>query len=153
VVVLTLIVGVAWAAWALDIYLVKTSPHWGQREIMVAYYANRANPEEPLVAYQMNWKGENFYTGNRIPAFVSSGAKFKDWIGKEKAKGATTMFFVTEHGRAKSLQGELGEGVASFEKVTDRRLNNKFAIFKAVFGTGGSKPPVEAIDTGEETDG
>ena len=26
----------------------------------------------------MNWKGENFYTGNRLPAFVSTGAKFKN---------------------------------------------------------------------------
>ena len=34
VVAITLIVGYAWALWALDIYLVKTAPHWGQREII-----------------------------------------------------------------------------------------------------------------------
>ena len=27
----------------------------------------RGSAEEPLVAYQMNWKGENFYTGNHDP--------------------------------------------------------------------------------------
>jgi len=152
-VVIMAVVAVAWSAWGLNIYLVKTSPHWGQREIMVAYYALRANPSEQLIAYQMNWKGENFYTSNRIPAFVSSGQKFKDWIAQERGKGVTTMFFVTEPGRSKSLQGELGEGVASFEKMTDKRVNNKFAIFRAVFGVGGEKPPVEAIDTGEDTEG
>ena len=153
VVVVSLVLSLAWAAWALDIYLVKTSPHWGQREIIAAYYADRASPDDQIVAYQMNWKGENFYTSNRIPAFVSSGTKFKDWIKKEKERGVTTMYFVTEHGRAKSLESELGEGVASFEKVTDKKLNNKFAVFKAKFGPGGQAAPKEDIDTGEEDDG
>ena len=33
-------------------------------------------PRRELVAYQMNWKGENFYTGNHVPAFVSTGSTF-----------------------------------------------------------------------------
>jgi 4-amino-4-deoxy-L-arabinose transferase-like glycosyltransferase len=139
VVAISLIVGYAWALWALDIYLVKTAPHWGQREIIEAYYRDRASPEERIVAYQMNWKGENFYTSNRIPAFVSSGQKFKDWIKKQKEQGVTTLYFVTEHGRSNGLKNELGSGIASFKKITDKKLNNKFAIFKVQFGAG---PPI-----------
>ncbi|MFW5740895.1 MAG: hypothetical protein ACOC1F_11070, partial [Myxococcota bacterium] len=132
VVAISLMVGYLWAAWALDIYLVKTSPHWGQREIIAAYYADRESPEQQIVAYQMNWKGENFYTSNRIPAFVSTGKKFKDWIKDEQKRGVKIMYFVTEHGRSRGLQNELGS-VASFEKITDTKLNNKFAIFKVRF--------------------
>ncbi len=153
VVAITLVMSLAWAAWGLDIYLVKTSPHWGQREIIAAYYADRSSPEEQLVAYQMNWKGENFYTSNRIPAFVSSGQKFKDWIKKEKDRGVKTMYFVTEHGRARGLESELGEGVASFTKITDKKLNNKFAIFKAEFGASGKAPKAEEPESEGRDDG
>ena len=120
-------VAVAWTAWGIDIYLFKAAPHWGQRETILAYYAARKGPEEPFVAYQMNWKGENFYTGNHVPAFVSSGAKFKTWIAEQKAKGVHVMFFTTEHSRASSLKSELG-AIKDFKILTTRALNNKFML-------------------------
>jgi 4-amino-4-deoxy-L-arabinose transferase-like glycosyltransferase len=126
------VVALAWTAWGLDVYLVNCSPHWGQRETILAYYAARKGPQEPFVAYQMNWKGENFYTGNRVPAFVSSGAKFKSWIADEKKKGTRVMFFTTEHSRMSSLKGELGP-VKDFKLITDKKLNNKFGVARAVF--------------------
>jgi len=125
-------VAVLWTAWGLDVYLVKTSPHWGQRETILAYYATRKGPEEPFVAYQMNWKGENFYTGNRVPAFVSSGSKFKNWIAEQKKKGTRVMFFTTEHSRIAALKSELGP-VKDFKVITDRALNNKFTLARAKF--------------------
>jgi hypothetical protein len=54
-VVLLLSLGVWVAAWGIDIYFVRTAPHWGQRETILEYYRRRARPEEPLVAFQMNW--------------------------------------------------------------------------------------------------
>ncbi len=121
-----------WAAWGINVYLVKCAPHWGQRETILAYYKDRPGPEAPLVAYQMNWKGENFYMGNRVPAFVSSGQKFKDWLEAEKKKGVTTMYFTTEHGRKGSLQSELGNP-KDFEVLTGPELNNKFMLARARF--------------------
>ena len=125
-------VSVLWTAWGLDVYLVNAAPHWGQRETILAYYAARKGPEEPFVAYQMNWKGENFYTGNRVPAFVSSGAKFKSWIAEQKKKGTKVMFFTTEHTRIAALKSELGP-VKDFKVLTDRELNNKFTVARAAF--------------------
>jgi len=124
------VVALLWTAWGLDVYLVKASPHWGQRETILAYYAARKGPEEPFVAYQMNWKGENFYTGNRLPAFVSSGAKFKSYISEQKKKGTKVMFFTTEHSRIAALKSELGP-VRDFKLLTDRELNNKFTVARA----------------------
>jgi 4-amino-4-deoxy-L-arabinose transferase-like glycosyltransferase len=125
-------VGVLFAGWGLDVYFVKTSPHWGQRETMLAYYREHQKIPGPIVAYQMNWKGENFYTGNALPAFVSSGKKFQDYILEQKKKGVKTFYFVTEHGRTGSLANELG-GPRIFDKLTTPELNNKFGLVRATF--------------------
>lgn len=129
---LFLAVSVMWAAWGVNVYLFRAAPHWGQRETVMAYYKDRPGPEAPLVAYQMNWKGENFYTGNHVPAFVASGQKFKDWVAAERAKGVTTMYFTTEHGRIGSLKSELGNP-KDFTKITNEELNNKFFIARVRF--------------------
>jgi 4-amino-4-deoxy-L-arabinose transferase-like glycosyltransferase len=124
-----LLAGVAFwaAAWATNVYVPLVAPHWGQRETVIEYYKRRQSPDELLVAYQMNWKGENFYTGNRIPAFVASGAKFKSFIEEQREEGAKVMFFTTEHSREASLKSDLGK-VRRFERLTDKALNNKFFL-------------------------
>lgn len=121
-----------WALWAIDVYLIEIAPHWGQRETIAAYYKHRSGPGQLLVAYQMNWKGENFYTGNRVATFVSSGQAFKDWIEKQKTKGVRSLYFTTEHSRIPSLKKELGS-VRSFDQLTTKRLNNKFMLAKVTF--------------------
>ena len=118
-----------WAVWGLDVYMVKTAPHWGHHEVMQAYYADRKGPEEPLVAYQMNWKGENFYTGNKVPAFVSSGANFTTWVKQQKDKGTRVIYFVTEHSRTGGLRSEAG--AKAYKEVTDKNLCNKFVLVRA----------------------
>lgn len=120
-------VGVWSAAWMIDVYVVKVAPHWGQRETIFEYYRRRKGPEEPLVAYQMNWKGENFYTGNHVPAFVASGAKFKSWLTEQKESGTRVVYFTTEHSRESSLKMDLGK-VTRFERLTTKALNNKFFL-------------------------
>jgi hypothetical protein len=121
--------GVVWAMWGLDVYMTQTAQHWGQHEVIAAYYADRASSDEILVAYQMNWKGENFYTGNHIPAFVSTGSNFTNWLKKKKDEGAKVMYFVTEHGRIGGLKGEVG--AKKYTEVTDKVLCNKFILVRA----------------------
>ena len=78
----------------------------------------------------MNWKGENFYTGNRLPAFVTSGSKFKHWLKAQRLSGTRVVFFLTEHGRFSTLQSELGDDFR-LTRVTDASLNNKFTLARA----------------------
>jgi 4-amino-4-deoxy-L-arabinose transferase-like glycosyltransferase len=125
-------VSVLWCAWGVNVYHFKTAPHWGQRETMLAYYKHRAGPQEPLVSYQMNWKGENFYTGNRTPAFVASGQRFKDWIEEQKRQGVRVMYFTTEHGRIGALKGEIGPHKTA-DVITTPELNNKFMVVRVEF--------------------
>jgi len=126
------VVGVLFAAWGIDVYFMKTSPHWGQRHTVLAYVKANTEIPGPIVAYQMNWKGENFYNGNAIPAFVSSGKKFQDYMLDQKKKGIRTFYFMTEHGRMGSLANELG-GPRHFEKLTTPELNNKFGLVRVKF--------------------
>jgi len=125
-------IAVLWTAWGVDRYLVLVAPHWGQRETLLAYYLYRQHPDEPFVSYQMNWKGENFYTGNRTPAFVSSGEPFKDWIAGEKQRGVKVMYFTTEHSRVPTLKRELGNP-KDFEVLTTPELDNKFMLARVRF--------------------
>jgi 4-amino-4-deoxy-L-arabinose transferase-like glycosyltransferase len=117
------------ALWGTDVYFVKVSPHWGQRELLEAYYRDRKDASEQVVAYQMNWKGENFYSSNHIPAFVSSGATFTTWLKTQREKGSKVMYFVTEHSRTGGLRSEVGG--KNYKEITDRRVNNKFVLVRA----------------------
>jgi hypothetical protein len=119
--------GLIAAVFGVNVYLVRLSPHWGQRETILEYYRRRSGPEEPLIAYQMNWKGENFYTGNRLPAFVRSGTAFKNYLKEQREKGVRVIFVSTEHSRTNSLKSELGS-VKKFEPLTTMALNNKFFV-------------------------
>jgi hypothetical protein len=120
------------SAWVVNVYFVSASPHWGQRELFEAYYRLRASPNEPVVAYQLNWKGENFYTSNHIAVFVSSGEKFRVWVSQQREKGIRTMYFVTEHRRMDALHGELGRP-PRFELLTEETVNNKFGLARVTF--------------------
>jgi 4-amino-4-deoxy-L-arabinose transferase-like glycosyltransferase len=129
VVIACLALSLAWAGWGLDVYMLKIAPHWGQREVILAYYTNRVGPEEPLVAYHMNWKGENFYTGNHVSTFVSSGAPFATWLKAQREKGVRAVYFVTEHGSVGGLKGEVVP--KDLREVTTKEQNNKFVLVRA----------------------
>jgi 4-amino-4-deoxy-L-arabinose transferase-like glycosyltransferase len=118
-----------WSVWGLDVYMQRTAQHWGQHEVIAAYYADRQSPAEQLVAYQMNWKGENFYTGNHVPAFVSTGGTFTTWLKKQRDAGVKVMYFITEHGRIGGLKSEVG--AKAYREVTDKVLCNKFVLVRA----------------------
>jgi 4-amino-4-deoxy-L-arabinose transferase-like glycosyltransferase len=116
----------------LDVYLVRTAPNGGQRGVFEAYYRARgAGPAAPLVAYQLNWKGENFYTGNNIAVFVSSGAPLRAYLDRRKERSDRTVYFVTERNRVGNLRTELGT-VRSFEEITDRAVSHEFSLVRAV---------------------
>ncbi|HEX2676110.1 MAG TPA: glycosyltransferase family 39 protein, partial [Polyangiales bacterium] len=94
--------GFTLTVWSLDVYMVDLAPHWSQAELVDRYYAERKSAKEPLIAWQMNWKGENFYTGNRVFVFVDlDNKKLEEWI---KGHKGTHAFFVLEHVRLDRLK-------------------------------------------------
>jgi hypothetical protein len=116
-----------WCAFVVNVYFSRAAPHFGQRELLLAYYAHRTDPRQPIVAYQMNWKGENFYTGNRVSVFVTSGAPFQRYLDGLRARGERVMFVMTEHRRKSLLLEELGP-VRHFRALTTSDVNSKFLL-------------------------
>jgi hypothetical protein len=117
----------SFSVFALDVYMMDLSPHWSQEKLIERYYRERKGPQEPLVAWQMNWKGENFYSGNRVAVFVSLNNKeMTGWM--DERKGVTT-YFLLEHGRLPRLKTVLGS--RKVRPLSTERDNNKFVLVKA----------------------
>lgn len=114
------------SAWALNVYLIDLSPHWSQRELVKRYYEERGGKEEPLIAWQMNWKGENLYTGNRVHVFTQiDNKKVTKWMEQNPGRRA---YFVLEHSRMASFKRLMGK--RSIEELTNLRDNNKFILVR-----------------------
>jgi hypothetical protein len=74
----------------------------------------------------MNWKGENFYTGNRVSVFVDlNNSKVEGWIEKRKGSNA---FFVLEHGRLDRFKKMVAP--RKVDELTRERDNNKFLLVR-----------------------
>jgi 4-amino-4-deoxy-L-arabinose transferase-like glycosyltransferase len=121
----------------LDDYMRTVAPFWSQKDLIATYYKNRRSPEERLIAFQMYWRGETFYTKNEIyegPAedrtvFDQDGAdeKLKDWIARNRGH---RHFFLFEHGQRARLQQLLPLEAQPTFKILDE-TNNKFSVAQA----------------------
>jgi len=117
-------VAVLFCAWGLNVYMVDLSDHWGIRVLTQRYYADRESSDEPLVAWQMNWKGENFYTGNRAHVFAESDNKrIREWLEQNEEQRA---YFVLEHKRLGNFK-KLVPG-REIRELSDKRDHNKFLL-------------------------
>jgi 4-amino-4-deoxy-L-arabinose transferase-like glycosyltransferase len=125
-------VATVFAVFALDVYFPAVAPHFGQRETSLRYYVESTKNPGPLIAYQMNWKGENFYNGNQVAIFAESGKPFRDWLAKRRKQGQSTFYVVLLANRFSSLQSELGE-TKTLDALTTPEENNKFVLYRAVY--------------------
>ena len=80
----------------------------------------------------MNWKGENFYTGNRVAVFPAGG-KIPTWVEARRQAGARSVFFLTEPSRVEVLRKELGSP-KGFVVLTGAADNNKFVLVRVTYG-------------------
>jgi 4-amino-4-deoxy-L-arabinose transferase-like glycosyltransferase len=116
----------------LDSYMQRCGSDGGQRDVLATYYADRPPKDRaPLVAYQLNWKGENFYSGNNLAIFITSGARMKTYLDTRRASDERTVYFVTERGRVRTLQDELG-AVQSFRELTSATVSHEFSLVRVV---------------------
>jgi len=118
----------------------RLSPHWSQRDIAWVYHRESA-PDEPLAAYQMNWRGETFYTRNLVRQLKEPG-EIRDFAAATPGR----KWVAVEHGRLASLKTALG---TRYKVRTVDKTSNKFALV-VVEDTGAdtsaSPPPAGADD-------
>ncbi|MGB8332362.1 MAG: glycosyltransferase family 39 protein [Polyangiales bacterium] len=119
-------VAVIFCAWALNVYMVDLSDHWGIRELAKRYYALRESPDEPLLAWQMNWKGENFYTGNRVYVFAETDNKrIGEWLEQNEGRRA---YVVLEHSRLERFRQLVPK--RRIRELSTQRECNKFLLIE-----------------------
>ena len=82
-------------------YQVKVAPHWSQKKAIAQYYKLRKSPEEELVAWQFNWRGETWYTAADV--VVSKSLDNKAIQAYLNERTGRKFFFITERSRYSSL--------------------------------------------------
>jgi len=100
----------------------RLSPHWTQRDLFWEYY-HQSTPDEPIAAYQMNWRGETFYSRNTVRQVGRPGAPAATLADFMNGPGQRKWFLV-EHSRLNGLRQALG---GARLKVVESR-NNKFVL-------------------------
>jgi hypothetical protein len=117
-------VAVIFCGWGLNVYMVDLSDHWGLRDLAQRYYDARESPDDPLIAWQMNWKGENFYTGNRVYVFAETDNKrIRKWLAENEDR---TAYFVLEHKRLESFRKLVPD--RKIHELSTKRDCNKFLL-------------------------
>src|SRR5882762_671386 len=110
---LALAVFLGWFHWR------ALSPHWTQRDLFWEYYQKSA-PDEPIGAYLMNWRGETFYSRNRVRQ-LRENQKLSEFM----AGPGDRKWLLVEHAGLTALRTALGPSVRL--RVVESR-NNKFAL-------------------------
>jgi hypothetical protein len=91
----------------LNWYIVGCAPNWSQKRVIQTYYKLRKSPEEQLIAWQFNWRGETWYTGAQVVVSKSlKNEKIIAWLKKPEHAGRK-FFFITERSRYASLRNML----------------------------------------------
>ena len=92
------------AAWISFVHWPALAVHWTQRELFAAWREERPGPDEPLVAWLMNWRGETFYGRNRVREVIDPARM------REVAARPGRLWVVTEAERVPSLASAVGPG-------------------------------------------
>jgi 4-amino-4-deoxy-L-arabinose transferase-like glycosyltransferase len=128
------VAAVAFTFFLLDVFMLKVTPYWTQKDLIASYYRLRRSPDEKLLVWQMYWRGENFYTQNQIyegpqeERTVFLGDKnvenLKSWMAKHRGRRA---FFLVERVRWSSVEGMVPPETKKTLKIVDDG-NMKFCL-------------------------
>jgi 4-amino-4-deoxy-L-arabinose transferase-like glycosyltransferase len=125
--------GVVYGGFLIDRYLPDLGPHWSEKHVVAAYYKNRSGPQDPLIVWNLYWRGENFYTRNEVYSQATPAEKWawvepgnlapQAWFAQHKG---TRVFFLVERTKLESLRGALPAESRNLRTVDDS--NNKLLL-------------------------
>jgi 4-amino-4-deoxy-L-arabinose transferase-like glycosyltransferase len=113
-------VATAFALYVSWLHFPELSAHWTQREIFRSYLAQRASPDEPVIAYYMNWRGETFYSRNLVRE-VQDAARMKELVERAGRK-----WVIVERSRYGALRQVVGTKPRL--RIADRSTNKFFLV-------------------------
>jgi len=149
-----LLVGVAFGVWSQWSYLKQLSDRWTQGPIFAAYraacterapgaltHAGHRDCLEDITAYKMNWRGETFYSENRVlPLLSDKEARY--FLDSEA--GHRRFFAIVEYAR---LQGQFRPLLSDSRYQGIRRVyegNTKFLLLDVPAEVAASPAPAAA---------
>jgi hypothetical protein len=89
----------AWLSWA---HWREVVPHWSQRDAFATLRAEGPAPDEVVVAWRMNWRGETFYGRNEVREVLDPARM------REVASRPGRLWVITEEARIPALAGAVG---------------------------------------------
>jgi hypothetical protein len=110
--------GVAFAAWTLNVYMPTISPTWSQQGLWATYYerCTQVEPprgthpmktgrycEESAIAYELNWRGETYYTMNEVLPVADD----EDWDYFMEGNGDRCFYAIMERSRLGGFRNAL----------------------------------------------
>jgi 4-amino-4-deoxy-L-arabinose transferase-like glycosyltransferase len=115
--------GLVSAAWGGYHHMQAMGPHWSQRQPFDAYHALR-EPDEPIGAYLMNWRGETFYSRNEVTQ-LKNNTRLKEWLGQHRAR---RRFLLVEQNRLDKLRAQLDPAEKQALRVIDRSCHKFYLV-------------------------
>ena len=113
-------VATAFALYTSWVHWRDLTPHWSQRDLFWTYLAERKSPDEPIIAYFMNWRGETFYSRNLVRQ-VQDASRMK-----EIAERPGRKWVIVERSRYGALRQAVGPKPSL--RIADRSTNKFFLV-------------------------
>jgi len=111
------------ALWCSHHHFNMLSPHWSQYHLWDTYFEERKG-NEPVYAFQLNWRGETFYSRNRVLQIMGKGASRRM---RELVEQPGREFIITEQSRYDSLRSTLPSDFRDKLRIIDQS-NNHFYL-------------------------
>jgi len=109
--------------WCSHYHFNMLSPHWSQYHLWETYYEERVG-DEPIYAYQLNWRGETFYSRNRTLQIMGKDANRRM---RELVEQPGREFIITEQSRYDALRNVLPSTYRDKLRILDQS-NNHFYL-------------------------
>ncbi|MGM0597437.1 MAG: ArnT family glycosyltransferase [Myxococcota bacterium] len=111
-------------------YIPAVAPHWSQKKLHEIYYKCRKNPSERFIAWQLNWRGENFYSKNKVLPFMSlKSEKFNAYLKRYRTRNLnetlSARYLILENRRFKKLRNYLKTHLYNKHKNIYDRFDEK----------------------------
>ena len=109
-------VGVVFSFWISHYHFNMLAQHWSQAHMFETYFKEKKG-DEPIYAYQLNWRGETFYSRNTVIQVKEAGANQRmralvDQPGRE--------FIVVEQSRFHTLKNLLSADKKERIRILDK---------------------------------
>ncbi|MEM1025473.1 MAG: glycosyltransferase family 39 protein [Myxococcota bacterium] len=119
-----LAMGLVFGLWCSHWHFNMMSQHWSQYAVQETYYEER-QPGERLYAYQLNWRGETFYSRNQVIQLMGKDAnrRLRDLVDEPGRE-----FILLEQSRFDTLQSVVPRKYRDKLRIIDQSNHSFYLV-------------------------